>query len=203
VLGRKKAKRPRRILTDDQTRALLESVTPTIRLMLLTAISTGMRVSELLGLKWGRVDLKLGRIRVDERYYRGDTGETKSENSKRVLSLGHLVDAYRRFKREAATEETYVFENDGSPMDDRAILRDVIRPAAKRLGFHFEGFGWHSFRRQNLTVMQEVGATPFEAMAQAGHSRPAMTSEYTVIGLERREEAIRRLQERVFSGKVN
>ena len=63
---------------------------------------------------------------------------------------------------------------------------------------YFEGFGWHSFRRQNLTVLQEEGATAFEAMAQAGHSRTAMTSEYTIIDLNRREQAVRRLQTRLF-----
>ena len=75
----------------------------------------------------------------------------------------------------------YVFEENGRPLDDRAILRDVIRPAATELGFYFEGLGWHSFRRQNITVLQEVGATTFEVMAQAGHSRPAMTPEYTML----------------------
>lgn len=203
VLGRKKAKRPKRILTDEQTRALLEAVPPTIRLMLRTAISTGMRISELLGLKWGRVDLQRGIVSVEERYYRGETGEPKSEKSRRVLSLGNLIEEYRGFKPAVAVADSYVFEESGCPMDDRELLRDVIRPAAKRLGFHFEGFGWHSFRRQNLTVIQEMGATPFEAMAQAGHSRPVMTSEYTVIGLERREEAVRRLQDRIFGQAVN
>jgi hypothetical protein len=81
---------------------------------------------------------------------------------------------------------------------DRATLRLIIAPAAKKLGFHFPGFGWHSFRRQTLTLMQEEGATLFEAMAQAGHSRPTMTSEYTVIGIDRQELAIRRLQNRLF-----
>jgi hypothetical protein len=89
-------------------------------------------------------------------------------------------------------------------MDDRAILRSVIRPAAKRLGFYFEGFGWHSFRRQNLTLLQEEGATTFEAMAQAGHSRPTMTSEYTVVDLDRRATAVLRVQERLnVSSLVN
>jgi integrase len=203
VLGRKKPKRPRRILTDDQTRALLVEVPAQIRLMLLTAISTGMRVSELLALKWGRVDLNRGLLRVEERYYRGDTGEPKSENSKRVLSLGKLTRLYEQFRAAAAGEDTLVFNLHGQPLDDRSILRGIIRPAAKRLGFHFEGFGWHSFRRQNLTVIQEVGATPFEAMAQAGHSRPTMTSEYTVIGLDRREQAVVRLQERILGDWMN
>jgi hypothetical protein len=89
-------------------------------------------------------------------------------------------------------------------MDDRAILRNVIRPAAKRLGIYFEGLGWHSFRRQNLTLMQEEGATTFEAMAQAGHTRPAMTSEYTVVDFGRRADAVIRLQERLnVSSLVN
>src|SRR5437660_9298403 len=84
-----------------------------------------------------------------------------------------LVEAYRRRKPVGSVDDQYVFHRDGEPMDDRAILKDVIRPAAKRLGFYFEGFGWHSFRRQNITVLQEEGATAFEAMEQAGHSRPS------------------------------
>ncbi len=73
------------------------------------------------------------------------------------------MEAYRRVKPADAKGDGYVFEKDGKPLDDRAILKDFIRPAAKRLGFYFCGFGWHSFRRQNLTRIQEEGATPFEA----------------------------------------
>jgi hypothetical protein len=114
------------------------------------------------------------------------------------LPLGVLLERYRRHRPATAKPEHYVFENSGEPMDDRSILRSVIRPAAKNLGFYFEGFGWHSFRRQNITVLQEEGATTFEAMAQAGHSRPSMTGEYTIVGFERREQAVRRLQERLL-----
>ncbi|HWR52873.1 MAG TPA: hypothetical protein VN428_17315, partial [Bryobacteraceae bacterium] len=71
-------------------------------------------------------------------------------------------------------------------------------PAAKRLGFYFQGFGWHSFRRQNLTLIQEAGATPFEAAAQLGHTRTSMTQEYTVIGIDRREDAVVKVQQRQF-----
>ena len=93
-----------------------------------------------------------------------------------------------------------MFEKDGNPLDDRAILKDFIRPAAKRLGFYFSGFGWHSFRRQNLTRIQEEGATPFEAQVQAGHSRLTMTSDYTIVSIEieRRKQAVLRLQERLL-----
>ncbi|MEO8027412.1 MAG: hypothetical protein ABI823_13110, partial [Bryobacteraceae bacterium] len=139
-------------------------------------------------------------IRVDERFYRGDSGEPKSDRARRLLPLGILADRYRRHRPLHSRAEQYVFERAGEPLDDRTILRSVIRPAAKRLGFYFEGFGWHSFRRQNITLLQEEGATTFEAMTQAGHSRPTMTSEYTIVGLDRREQAVRRLQERLLSG---
>ena len=84
-----------------------------------------------------------------ERLYRGDSGEPKSESAKRVLPLGLFVERYRQHRPAEATAEQYVFESQGEPMDDRAILRNVIRPAPKRL---------------------EEGATTFEAMEQAGHS---------------------------------
>jgi hypothetical protein len=118
-----------------------------------------------------KVDLARGLVAVHERYYRGDTGEPTTESSKRVLALGALVPAYARLKSPIVRDDDYVFQKEGRPMDDRGILRNVIRPVAKSLGIYFEGFGWHSFRRQNLTVIQEVGATPFEAM---GHSCPLM-----------------------------
>ena len=202
TLGRRKAKRERRILTDAQLALLLEAVPADVKLMVETAVSTGMRISEILGLRWRSVDLVTGLLRVDERFYRGEVGEPKSERARRTLPLGLLTEYYRQLKPAGAGPESFVFEKeDGKPGDDRSILRNVIRPAAKRLGFYFEGFGWHSFRRQNITVLQEEGATAFEAMAQAGHSRPSMTGEYTIVGLGRREQAVRRLQERLHLGQ--
>lgn len=198
VLGRKQWKRERRILSDDQFRLLLAGLPTHIQLMVWTAVSTGMRISEVLGLRWRSVELERGVVVVAERYYRGDTDEPKTERSRRELPLGCLVEAYRRYKPDDAIADGYVFEKDGNPLDDRAILKDFIRPPAKRLGFYFVGFGWHSFRRQNLTRIQEEGATPFEAQAQAGHSRPTMTSEYTIVSLERRKQAVVRLQERLL-----
>jgi len=138
----------------------------------------------------------------EERRYRGDTDVPKSEHSRRVLPLGRLDGLLRKHRPLAWKPDRYVFQRNGEPLDDRDLLRQQIRPAAERLGFYFTGFGWHSFRRQNLTLIQGEGATAIEAQAQAGHSRPVMTSEYTVVGLDRREAAVRRVQERLFGGLI-
>lgn len=197
TIGRRRHKYPRLILRDEQIHALLDNVPPKIRLMIETVISTGVRVSELLGLKWGRVDLERGIVFIEERYYRGDTDVPKTERSRRALPLGHLTEVYRQLKPPEASPDDYVFHIDGRPMDGLAISRRHIKPAAQKLGFDFLGFGWHTFRRQNLTLIQEEGATAIEAQAQAGHARPVMTSEYTFVGIERREQAVCRLQQRL------
>ena len=66
--------------------------------MVETSISTGMRVSELIGLRWRCVDLDRGVVRVEEGYHRGDTAEPKTERSRRILSLGLLLEDYRGWK---------------------------------------------------------------------------------------------------------
>ena len=160
-VGRKRLKRKRRILDDEQLRALLAGLPPEIGLMVRTAVSTGMRVSEIIGLKWRAVDLEHGLVHVQERYYRGDTDEPKTDKSRRPLPLGYLTEDFSELRALALAEHAkfsgheYVFHKDGKPFDDREILRDIIRPVAERLGFYFEGFGCHSFRRQNITLIQE------------------------------------------------
>ncbi len=108
-IGRKHWKRDRRTLTDGEFRRLLMALPALIQLMIMTAVSTGLRVSELLGLKWRAVDLVRGWISVTERYYRGDTDVTKSPDAERNLPLAELVEAYRRLKPLDAEPEDYVF----------------------------------------------------------------------------------------------
>ncbi len=197
-IGKKRVKYEKRILTAEQLRSLLDRLPGRIRLIVETAVSTGMRISEILGLKWRSVDLERGVVHVEERYYRGDTGEPKSERAQRSLPLGELVEAYCALKPAGASADHYLFHERARPLDDRQLLQKVLRPVAEELGIYFPGFGWHTFRRMHLTLVQEAGATTFEAMAQAGHSRPSMTREYTIIGLDRRERAVRQMQRQLF-----
>ena len=85
---RKRPKRERRILTDEQFQVLVGAVAPDVRLMIVVAVTTGMRISEILALKWKCVDLDGSTVRVEKRYYRGDTDEPKTEGSKQRLPLG-------------------------------------------------------------------------------------------------------------------
>jgi hypothetical protein len=132
---------------------------------------------------------------VQETYFRGEIGETKTH---RALALGMLTATFEQLRPADARPGDYVFQVDGEPMDDRDILREYIRPAAERLGLYFPGFGWRTFRRLNLTAIQEGpdAVNVFEAMRQAGHTKPATTMRYTLLRSERRDQAILGLQGR-------
>ena len=166
TLGPRSTARKKYGLTDDQIVALINELPGILQLMAATAVSTGMRVSELCGLKWGSVDVDRGLVWVQETYFRGEIGETKTEESHRALALGRLGPAFERLRPADAKPGDYVFQYYGEPMDDRDILRRFIRPAAERLGLYFPGFGWRTFRRLNITAIQDGpdAVNVFEAM---------------------------------------
>lgn len=197
-LGPKKTRRKKYGLTDEQIVALINALPPVIQLMVATDVSTGMRISELSGLRWGSVDLERGVVTVQETFFRGEEGETKTEESHRSLSLGMLTPSFAKIRPIGARPDAYVFLIDGKPIDDRDALRRYIRPVVEELGLYFEGFGWRTFRRLNITAIQEGpdAVNVFEAMAQAGHTRPETTMLYTLHQSTRRDNAVIRIQNR-------
>src|SRR5262249_35179213 len=80
------------IPTRDEIRTIIAHLEERWRPMLLTAIFTGLRASELRGLRWVDVDLKRGEIHVRQRADRWRTiGRPKSETSERTIPLLPMV----------------------------------------------------------------------------------------------------------------
>ena len=76
-------------------------------------------------------------------------------------------------------------------------VRKALKKAAREAGCDFPGFGLHSFRRANITLRQEEGASAIEANKIAGHATVSMTGEYTIVQLKRQEELTRAIQQRL------
>ena len=200
TVGPRRVKREKRLLSDPQTQALLAAIPEIIRLAIEIARWTGCRISEVLGLQWKHLDLVTGWAHIRQRWYRGYRGDldvVKSERSNRDLPLGYLVDELKRLaESRGPSPDDFLFDRgDGQPYDDRELLK-IVRQAARELGFYFEGLGFHSFRRSNITRIQSTGgASSIEAQLHAGHSRVSMTGEYTQIEPERHQELVRKMQE--------
>jgi integrase len=201
-IGEKWSVRPERILTEGETVRVLARLSDPNLLIIETALATGARISEILGLKWLHVDLQSGVIHIVQRNWRGDIDDPKSKTSKRPLTLGYLVDRYRvKATAAKAQPDKWVFvrmDGSGLPLWDSGV-RQALKRAAAAEGCDFPGLGPHSFRRANITWRQEVGGSSIEASKIAGHSTVRMTEEYTKIQLTRQEELTRRIQERMAS----
>lgn len=199
-IGEKWSVRPERILTEAETVKVLGRLGDPNLLILETAIATGARISEILGLTWRNVNLQNGIIHIVQRNWRGDIDDPKSKTSKRYLTLGHIAERYRK---KAASEEAhpdkFVFvraDGSGLPLWDSGV-RQALKRSAVLEGCDFPGLGPHSFRRANITWRQEVGGSSIEASKIAGHSTVRMTEEYTKIQLARQEELTLLIQNRL------
>jgi integrase len=118
------------IPTREEIRDIIEHLSDRWRPMLLTAIFTGMRASELRGLQWKNVDLKGAKLYVRERADRYlKIGEPKSESGERTIPLPPMiVNALRQHKLK--TDSKYVFPTDEGNVQHHAnILHRGFEPA--------------------------------------------------------------------------
>jgi integrase len=80
------------IPTPEEIKRILATATGCIRPIIITATFTGIRGSELRGLRWADVDLKRGELHVRQRADRYNAiGAPKSEAGERVIPIGPLV----------------------------------------------------------------------------------------------------------------
>jgi integrase len=76
----------------DEIKAILAAASPRARPLLVTTVFTGLRSSELRGLRWVDVDLKKGELHVRQRADRyGVIGAPKSASGHRTIPLGPIV----------------------------------------------------------------------------------------------------------------
>lgn len=203
-VGRRRAVREKRKLTDEQTRRLLAAVPFDVRMMCCTALFCTLRISEILGLQEKHLNFSAGLIHVRQRYYRGDLDLPKSDKALRDVPMGQLADDLKRLC--TGDPERFVFQvktkprwgrEDATCRDGCDILQHFLRPAAIALGFHWPGFGFHSLRREAVTEIGRVLGIG-QAMAIAGHSSVDMSLLYTLDDKSEQDRAVRGFQERIL-----
>jgi integrase len=164
-----------------QVRRLLEAVRgDRDEALYLTAIATGLRQGELLGLRWTDVDLIGGTVTVRHALQRVDGSlqlvETKTARSRRTVPLPAVaLDALRahRNAQDGPMGSLYVFSTaKGTPLDGtnvtkrlQAILAEAGLP---RVTFH-------ALRHTAASLLLAQGVHPRVVMEQLGHSQISLT----------------------------
>ncbi len=216
-------KRPRQAkptITPEQFNALVQLVPEPYGAMLYVAVWTGLRVSELIGLKWRCIHGDS--ITIEERYCRGDWSAPKTPASAatigvspdvitRMLRLKHLTVeiragvATRRYKLVKSDDpDALVFQSvkDGRPMNDQNILKRHIQPAARKLGLSF--VNWRCLRTSHATWLVQAGADPKSVQGQMRHSRISTTMDiYAQIVPASQRRALEQLSEFAKTGTID
>jgi len=139
----------------NEMRAIIAHLPERWRPILLTAIFTGLRASELRGLRWSDIDLKRGELHVRQRADRfKKIGAPKSEAGERTIPLPPTVaNALREWKLACpAGSLNLVFPNaQGGVQDYSNILKRGLWPAQITAGVvdahgHAKYTGLHSLR---------------------------------------------------------
>jgi integrase len=194
--------------TKDEIRALLTHAQGRYRLLLVTAIFTGLRASELRGLTWGDVDLDAGELTVRRRADNwGLIGSPKSDAAKRTVPLAPMVVNALKEWRLACPKGAadLVFPNSkGRPERLASILHRGLGPLQHAAGITDTDkpkYGMHAFRHAAASLFIEQGFSPKRVQALMGHSSIQMTFDtygHLFPAPEDDQVAMRQLQARLI-----
>jgi integrase len=167
----------------------------------LTAAMTGLRQSELLGLRWRDVDWLAGKVRVRRAYVRGEYGTTKSRRGFRAVPLADRVGAELEAlsRRSAFTgDDDLVFGHPqtGGPLD-RSKVRKRFKAAVKAAGIRDVRF--HDLRHTFGTRMAAVGVPMRTLQEWMGHADFKTTLIYADYSPDERRD--RDLVAQAFEGQ--
>ncbi len=161
TLVRQSAKRNRTpdVLEPREIQGLLQELKSSFRLMVLLAVTTGLRRSELLALKWSDVDFSNMRLEVLRSIYMRHIGDCKTEASRKPVPLDERVAADLWMWKETSRyrqPDDWIFASPRHqgryPFWPDAVLQKVIRPAALRAGIN-KKIGCHTFRHSFSTIL--------------------------------------------------
>jgi integrase len=147
---------------------------PVIRLL----VTTGLRVSEALALRWADVDLLDGLLHVRHSWSReGALTEPKTKAGRRDVPLSPgLVDMLVTLKPEDASDEHFVFSTTRtSPVSYWNVRDRGFVPALEAAGLADKGVTIHGLRSAAISLYAARGLSILETATIMGQADPGVT----------------------------
>ena len=169
------------VLTVEEIGKLLAELPEPWRTALYLAVTTGLRVSELLALKWADCDFTAGEIRLSRGIVRQRIGQMKTEASRKPVPMdAGLADVLTHWRGICPYNQDgdYIFaspdKHGQQPYWPNAAMEDHIRPAAIRAGIS-KRLGWHTLRHTFGTLVKSQGADVATTQALMRHANASIT----------------------------
>ena len=189
------------IITPSQITALLEQVQDQkYHTFFLTAIMTGARQGELVGLKWGDLDWEIKQVYIQRTFNKGSFFTTKTKGSRRKIDLSPtVIRELKKWRIACATNDLdLIFPNEaGGPMNCSNMVQRHFLPALKAADLPRIRF--HDLRHTYASLLIDQGENLKYIQTQLGHSSPTVTlNVYAHLMNPTHQEAACRLENSVF-----
>lgn len=164
-----------RYLEKEEIARLLSVCDESLKPVVIIALNTGMRLSEILYLKWQDVDFKRGIIYLLK---------TKS-GDKREIPMNELVEAALKSIRKHPTSEYIFYHRDGSP---RKTVRKSFTTALKKADII--NFRFHDLRHTFASHLVMAGIDLNTVRELLGHADLTMTLRYAHLSPDHKKKAV-------------
>ncbi|HLE24578.1 MAG TPA: site-specific integrase [Thermodesulfobacteriota bacterium] len=158
-----------RILTPEEEVRLLNFGSPELRAILVCALNTGMRKSEILTLKGSNVDLESNVITLEHT-------NTKSKKTRRIPINSVLRKLLLEQKLKGGGSEYVFLSSNGNPYKRHDSLKQAFNGALRRA--EIKGLRFHDLRHTAATRMIESGASIVAVCRILGHADLKTTMRY-------------------------
>jgi integrase len=167
-----------RILSDEEAERLVDASGESLRPVVIAALNTGMRKSEILELCWKDVYFPHRFIHVER---------SKNNRSRKVPLNSAVCEELRRLRRKRSE---YVFTQIKSPERLRCVA-SAFRTACRKAGL--EGLRFHDLRHTFATNLVMNGSDLVTVKEILGHSDISMTVRYSHPSDKRKMDAVEKL----------
>mgnify|MGYP003990155909 FL=1 len=167
-----------RILTSEEIQRLLAECNGHLKPIVILALNTGMRLREVLYLKWSRIDFNRNIIIVTQ---------TKSNKNRNIPMNGFVIKTIDNIKRNS--EYLFCDTKTGKPFDS---IKTSFGKALKRSGLVDVRF--HDLRHTAATMMVMSGVDLVTVKEILGHSSIEMTMRYAHPTTEGKMNAVKALE---------
>ncbi|MCG8060572.1 MAG: site-specific integrase [Candidatus Thiodiazotropha endolucinida] len=178
--------------SEDEIKAVLAAATeydPRIRNLLQFAFYSGLRTSELFGLKWGDIDRRKGIVRVQRAVVERKLKETKTKAGTRdVILLPAALEALKDQKQYSYVGGEFVFVRlrQRGPLVDYEHLERPWKHIIKRAGVRYRNP--YQTRHTYASQLLSGGENPLFVAQQMGHKTTEMIMRHYGRWVEQAEE---------------
>ncbi len=166
------------VLHPEQLWLVAEALKPPHSTLVVLAALSGLRIGEIIALRWNDISADGVTLVIDEAIYRGTLATPKGHLPRRSVRISKRARAAIEEWRSMAkyTEPTdFVFGmRNNRPIDPHNALAREIKPACRRVGVPV--ISWHDLRHTFTTWGRQAGVSPEAMKRQLGtrkhHNHP-------------------------------